>query len=207
MDVRERQEVQDDFLSLKAAAIFVNGKLAQSDTAIKNGLMYQASIHLDKLDAIKTKAYAGQYSQEQLACKASIGGKDTAFRDLLRGISMLRTPLLAAEDPFIAGFSDRQLSEQFMWLLQHTGITCLPVGVMASNPNNNIKQDENKSEESAGSEVVWGSLDSRGGIVLRGWPGRRVPLALLSWFPGATPDVLRDALNERSKSCEVSRCW
>jgi hypothetical protein len=123
------------------------------------------------------------------------------------GSPRLRTRLLALEDPSIAGFSDQQLSEQFMWLLQHTRITCIPVGAMTTNPNHLIKQDENKPVEPAGPKVVWGSLDSTGGIVLRSWHGRRVPLALISWFPGATVDVLRDALGVRKESCKVNWCW
>jgi hypothetical protein len=80
------------------------------------------------------------------------------------------------------------------------------VGVKPVDAVSSLDRRENRPEGPAGPKVVWDSLDSRGGIVLRGWRGRHVPLATMSWYPGATPGLLRDALAEQKRSYEVSGC-
>jgi hypothetical protein len=103
MNPRQRQEVKDDFFSLKVARKLVYVKLARADTEMKHKSINQASMHLERLDAIKAKADAGRYSQKQLAFKASVGGEDTAFGDLVRGIPQAPHPSFGARRPIHCG--------------------------------------------------------------------------------------------------------
>jgi hypothetical protein len=187
--------VRNDWQSIQATEKFLANRWDGADREHKNGVLQVLGKHMDTLDTILAKKDEQAYTAAQLDLQPD-PHNNAAFDETLNTLPALFARMVQAEDPLLVGFSSQQLGVQFLPLLQHNGVTSVPVGYTTSNPNNGPGEPESR-------KLVWAALDRTGGIAIRSWRGRRVPLGLVAWMLGVSPSTLSTQLKARREACEV----
>lgn len=173
-----------------------------TDASDKSSLRNALIKIVDELEPIIGRVERDGYSVAQLAylmdqvpCSTRLDICDDLYRELVE-----------ADNPIVVETSNSHYGTPYKRLLQQIPITCVPVGVMLSNLQNNIRTDEddNRPQELDGLKPVFMSMNSRGAILFRGWRGRIVPENLIAYCPGADHETVRLWLSDHHARLEVS---